>query len=234
MKGEGDCSKQHFLPSIFEMSTSLRPTVKFSDSEKGPYLIIITSRQVFKNLWKKVVFLSLLYRLTSPPASARAQTPVVMISVTESGNYWTFLFMPRARSKLTHPHTPTCLLSPFSFLPLPPSRHLARIWAEQTALVPSGKSRRQNPHEPPGLVLQKSEVGPESRVSSREPGLHIPASKLDRPQGGLTQQHILLMEVCLQTMVRLIHTGTWWSWLIVDFISAETVIYGKPLSWGEL
>lgn len=36
MKGEGDCPEQHFLPSIFEMSTSLRPTVKFSDSERAP------------------------------------------------------------------------------------------------------------------------------------------------------------------------------------------------------
>lgn len=58
------------------MSTSLRPTVRFSDSEGAPtYLIIITSCQVFKNLGKEVVFLSKLHRLTSPPASAGAQIP---------------------------------------------------------------------------------------------------------------------------------------------------------------
>lgn len=115
MKGERAIAPNNiFSQSIFEMSTSLRPTVKFSDSERAPtYLIIITSCQV-KNLGgKKVVFLSKLYRLTSLSASARAQTPVVMISVTDSGNYWTFLFMPRARSKLAHPHV---RLSSYSFL----------------------------------------------------------------------------------------------------------------------
>lgn len=90
------------------MSTSLRPTVKFSDSERAPtYLIITTSRQLFKK--NSAVFLSERHRLIPLPESARTQTPVVMISVTESGNYWTFLFMPRARSKPTptHIHTPT-------------------------------------------------------------------------------------------------------------------------------
>lgn len=48
MKGEGDCSEQHFLPSIFEMPTSLRPTVKVSDSERAStYPIITTLCQVF-------------------------------------------------------------------------------------------------------------------------------------------------------------------------------------------
>lgn len=119
MKGEGDCSEQHFLPNIFEMPTSLRPTVKVSDSERAStYPIITTLCQVFflKNLEKKVVFfLSKLCRLTSPPPPARAQTPVVMISVTESGNYWTILFTPLARSELTRAHTPTRLQIPFSF-----------------------------------------------------------------------------------------------------------------------
>lgn len=119
MKGEGDCSEQHFLPSIFEMPTSLRPTVKVSDSERAStYPIITTLCQVFflKNLEKKVVFfLSKLCTLTSPPPPARAQTPVVMISVTESGNYWTILFTPLARSELTRAHTPTRLQIPFSF-----------------------------------------------------------------------------------------------------------------------
>lgn len=73
---------------------------------KGLYLPnhynLMPSLFLKKNLEKKVVFfLSKLCRLTSPPPPARAQTPVVMISVTESGNYWTILFTPLARSELT-------------------------------------------------------------------------------------------------------------------------------------
>lgn len=210
MKGEGDCSEQHFLPSIFEMSTSLRPTVKFSDSEKTPtYLIIITSCQVFKKSRGMVVFLSKLHRLTSPPASARAQTPAVMISVTESGNYWTFLFMPLARSDLTHPHTPTRSLSPFTALtPPPPSRHPA----EQTALVPSGEPCHQNYPKPTGLVLhqQKLEVSPESGAQWSCHLLRAWASYLWFKAGGATvgantATYTFKAILCLQTMVRQVY-----------------------------
>lgn len=158
MKGGCDCSK-HFLPSIFEMSTSLRPTVKFSWQWKGPYLPnhynLMPSLQ---KIWRKrLFFLSKLYRFTFPSASASAQTPVVLISATESGNYWPFLFMPQARSKLRHPHTLTQAM-PFSFFfstPLP----------NHNLLFPA-KSHHQNPHRPPALVLdqQKLEVSPESGV----------------------------------------------------------------------
>lgn len=85
-----------------------------------------------------------------------------MISVTESGNYWTFLFKPQARSKLRRSyshmlhflplHSPTDTLSEFG-----QSKQHCALWRS-----PPPKS----PRAPPGLVLhqQKLEVSPESGV----------------------------------------------------------------------
>lgn len=138
------------------------------------YLIIITSCQVFKiNVGGIKMLFFCQNRLKSLSASTRAQTPVV-ISVTESGNYWTFLFKPQATSKLRRSYSHT-----LPFLPLhSPTDTLSEFGQSKQHCALWRSLSPKSPRAPPGLVLhqQKLEVSPESGVQWSCPQ-GIPGSK---------------------------------------------------------
>lgn len=150
MKGEGNCP-QHFLPSIFEMSTPLRPTVKFS-KWKGLYPPNQENlKSLKKNLAeKKVVFLPELNRFKSPSASATSQTPVVMISVNQNQAITGHFYSSPGLGQNSHTYTATHSASVL------PDRHLVRAWTEQTALCPQAITAAKIPTSPLILFCTKS------------------------------------------------------------------------------
>lgn len=118
------------------------------------YLIIITSCQVFKiNVGGIKMLFFCQNRLKSLSASTRAQTPVV-ISVTESGNYWTFLFKPQARSKLRRSYSHT-----LPFLPLhSPTDTLSEFGQSKQHCALWRSLSPKSPRAPPGSCFAPAKV----------------------------------------------------------------------------